>query len=477
MADNSEYSEPLIPATQLLFDDDMTIPPAAGDLDLTQAPNIGTQTGPTESCIPGANNSGTSLPGIKASISGTGASGLVSMETHNTQSTEKEPQSQSIISGPVVSNTQKKGRTPRAPKSKQKSTVNASSAHQAQPTKPKSSKKRRRSEPEPPSPEPPGINIHNADENVSVVAAINNLAEQMRVSLDSLSSRIVKLETNLELTIKTHVQNAMSPVVNKLRKEFNEELNQVKSDMKSLPVNNAVPKESDQKKTTGLVLKNLPERRDENTVNSVNTLIKDGLKLEIKIKDAERKRANQSSECEIVVVSCNTKEDKHETMKCKATLKQNATYKNIYIEHDLTPEERNSIANLKTIAKVIGNDKLYVKGNRLVQRTHNEESRDAHEWQEVRHHRKTSPHQVRTRSGRSDHRRRDETFTRRHDTDRTSYRHEHQSSPDRHETRHRDHARDSSRRHQGYHDGEDRRNYTHGNQGYQGRHRNNYRQY
>ncbi|WAR15531.1 hypothetical protein MAR_005636, partial [Mya arenaria] len=253
----------------------------------------------------------------------------------------------------------------------------------------------------------------------------------------------------------------MSPVVNKLRKEFNEELNQLKSDMKSLPVNNAVPKESDQKKTTGLVLKNLPERRDENIVNSVNTFIKDGLKLDIKIKDAERKRANQSSECGIVVVSCNTKEDKYEIMKCKATLKQNATYKNIYIEHDLTPEERNSIANLKTIAKVIGNDKLYVKGNRLVQRTHNEESRDAHEWQEVRHRRKTSPHQVRTRSGRSDHRRRDETFTRRHDTDRTSYRHEHQSSRDRHETRHRDHARDTSRRHQGYHDGEDRRNYTH----------------
>ncbi|WAR10578.1 hypothetical protein MAR_035654, partial [Mya arenaria] len=255
------------------------------------------------------------------------------METHNTQSTEKEPQSQSqsIISGPVVSNTQKKGRTPRAPKSKQKSTVNASSAHQAQPTKPKSSKKRRRSEPEPPSPEPPGINIHNADENVSVVSAINNLAEQMKVSLDSLSSRILKLETNLELTIKTHVQNAMSPVVNKLRKEFKEELNQLKSDMKSLS--------------------NLPERRDENIVNSVNTFIKDGLKLDIKIKDAERKRANQSSECGIVVVSCNTKEDKYEIMKCKATLKQNATYKNIYIEHDLTPEERNSIANLKTIAK------------------------------------------------------------------------------------------------------------------------------
>ncbi|WAR04533.1 hypothetical protein MAR_019902 [Mya arenaria] len=165
-------------------------------------------------------------------------------------------------------------------------------AYQAQPTKPKSSKKRRRSEPEPPSPELPGINIHNADENVSVVAAIDNLAEQMRVSLDSLSSRIVKHETNLELTIKTHVQNAMSPVVNKLRKEFNEDLNQVKSDMKSLPVNNAVPKESEQKKTTGLVLKNLPERRDENIVNSVNTLIKVGLKLDIKMMPRESVQIN-----------------------------------------------------------------------------------------------------------------------------------------------------------------------------------------
>ncbi|WAR20497.1 hypothetical protein MAR_002335 [Mya arenaria] len=104
--------------------------------------------------------------------------------------------------------------------------------------------------------------------------------------------------------------------------------------------------------------------------------------------------------CGIVVNSCNTKEEKHDIMKCKATLKQNATYKNIYIEHDLTPEERKSIANLKTIAKVIGNDKLDVKGNRLLQKTHNEESRDAHEWQEVRHRRKTSPPQVRTRSGR-----------------------------------------------------------------------------
>ncbi|WAQ99113.1 hypothetical protein MAR_023486 [Mya arenaria] len=143
----------------------------------------------------------------------------------------------------------------------------------------------------------------------------------------------------------------MSPVVNKLRKEFKEELNQLIT---------LSPKKVSKRKL---------------------------------IKDAERKRANQFSECGIVVASCNTKEDKHEIMKCKATLKQNATYKNIYIEHDLTLEERNSIANLKNIAKVIGNDKLYVKGNRLVQKTHNEESRDAYEWQEVRHRRKTSPPQ------------------------------------------------------------------------------------
>ncbi|WAR04532.1 LOW QUALITY PROTEIN: hypothetical protein MAR_019901 [Mya arenaria] len=146
-------------------------------------------------------------------------------------------------------------------------------------------------------------------------------------------------------------------------------------------------------------------------------------------------------------------------MKCKATLKQNATYKNIYIEHHLTPEERNSIANLMTIAKVIGYDKLYATD---YCRKHTMRSR------------------VTLTSGKKCGTAERRPLTR-YARDLAGQITDAEMKPSqdvmiptvlhiamsisRHVTDTRraiaNHARDTSRRHQGYHDGEDRRNYTH----------------
>ena len=81
-------------------------------------------------------------------------------------------------------------------------------------------------------------------------------------------------------------------------------------------------------------------------------------------------------------------------MNAKSELKTSRNYGRVYIENDKSQSERNAISNLKTIASVIGNDKVFVRGNRLVSRNDSrsddtvyQPERENGEWQEVRHNR------------------------------------------------------------------------------------------
>ncbi|KAH3824988.1 hypothetical protein DPMN_126850 [Dreissena polymorpha] len=91
-------------------------------------------------------------------------------------------------------------------------------------------------------------------------------------------------------------------------------------------------------------------------------------------------------------------------MKNKTNLKISAQYKNVYIEHDLPVEDRIAIANLKTLVKVIGSDKVFVKGNRLVQKSDACSTQSRIEWQEVNHSLRLRPQPMSARLERQENR-------------------------------------------------------------------------
>ena len=111
---------------------------------------------------------------------------------------------------------------------------------------------------------------------------------------------------------------------------------------------------SDSSRALNIVVRNLPESNDVNTKEKVNSLMKDGLKLNINVSSAERKQPRDERETGIVIAKCKDHKDKVRIMKTKSCLKQNCVYENVYIESDKTKSERTDLKNLKTIANVLG---------------------------------------------------------------------------------------------------------------------------
>ena len=97
-----------------------------------------------------------------------------------------------------------------------------------------------------------------------------------------------------------------------------------------------------------VVIRNLPERHEENIKSEVNGLIKDGLKLrDIAVESAERKPSAVDSRSGIVIAKLKNKEDKLAVMKNKSKLKDSRRYQNVFVEHDLPKHQRVLNANIR----------------------------------------------------------------------------------------------------------------------------------
>ena len=121
-----------------------------------------------------------------------------------------------------------------------------------------------------------------------------------------------------------------------------------------------------------IVIRNLREAANENTLNKVNALINDGLKLRDAVcTKAERKQPRTKTHCGMIIARCDSDESKREIMRAKSNLRNNRTY----IEHAMPFEERNQISNLRKLVNVVGKDRsnrLRVRGSRVVFTRNNE---------------------------------------------------------------------------------------------------------
>ncbi len=115
-----------------------------------------------------------------------------------------------------------------------------------------------------------------------------------------------------------------------------------------------------------IVVRNLIESENENIIDRVNGLIRDGLSLrDVEVEEAERKRAADNRYPGLVVAKCKSKEDKSLIMKSKAKLKTSRLFEDVFINSDKTQEQRLYEANLRTIASVMDGKPLRVVGLRL----------------------------------------------------------------------------------------------------------------
>ncbi|KAH3779985.1 hypothetical protein DPMN_157794 [Dreissena polymorpha] len=287
-----------------------------------------------------------------------------------------QSQSQSLISGEVP-NTRKNNKktvTTRVTKPKrQTQSTTPNSTPVAQTKGKRNNKKRRLSDSETQENESTPSRIA---ENVCIVTALNKLTDQMRASFESLSNRIEQLETSIDNIIKTQVQTEVGQAISKIKTNLNKELTKIRDNVKHASANatrrynneNTQREYDSEISTLDIVIRNLPDSREENTLHKVNTLLKDGLLLNVKAVAAERKTVKSNYEHGIIIAKCKNKDELDNILKAKVSLKHNRTYSKVFIEKSRTRSEREAISNLATIANLIGKDKVTLRGNKLVPR-------------------------------------------------------------------------------------------------------------
>ena len=119
--------------------------------------------------------------------------------------------------------------------------------------------------------------------------------------------------------------------------------------------------------TLNIAIRNLADSDSENTLNKVNALIKDCLRLRnSSCHKAVRKPARGDNQNGVVIATCGCPDDKREIMQNKSKPKDKRQYERVYIEHDRSPAERKQISNLRKLVNVAGRDPLRVQGSRVV---------------------------------------------------------------------------------------------------------------
>ena len=169
-----------------------------------------------------------------------------------------------------------------------------------------------------------------------------------------------------------------------------------------------------------IVLRNVPETRNENVIDTVNGIMRDGLRLrDVSVKKAERKQSdsqnNGRSKAPVIVATLKSREDKQAVMDNKKKLKDDRNkHKMVFIHSDQTKAERLQRANFRTILGSIQkgeSDQLEIRGSRVVRSSNRSDNYG---------HRNQGSEQQRRRRNSSTERRRqngEETEERRRDRD------------------------------------------------------------
>ncbi|CAG2243151.1 unnamed protein product [Mytilus edulis] len=231
------------------------------------------------------------------------------------------------------------------------------------------------------------IDTELTPDTVVMTKMISKLSADMRIMFSDVNDRIRTLEEKLEQKLMQKFNQILDKRVNsessKIRKDVNKIVDALRSDIdQDLKV--VEDKLDGVSKTVGeigsratnpaqdisknVIIRNLPEGRNENTKFKVAALFTEGLKIaRIGTFNVERK-INKSGRDGVVVVSCKSRDDRESILSAKNKLKVSRQYSNIYIHPDMTLQQRIESENMIVLAKTLKsvNPDLRVRGSRLV---------------------------------------------------------------------------------------------------------------
>lgn len=191
---------------------------------------------------------------------------------------------------------------------------------------------------------------------VGLTGSMNNFC-------DIITKRMDDIETNIPIQIAKMIDVKVSAEMKKVKDQFQKDLKTVSDKVTNLEKSYAdVVKQkhvTDDDKLL-VVIRNFPESENENVLNKVNGLVRDGLRVkDVQAVSAERKKSYRQG---IILASFRNISDKRKVMEKKAQLKDSRNYKDIFIEHSIPKNQRMINSSLRNIVQAIGDNKLEIKG-------------------------------------------------------------------------------------------------------------------
>ena len=202
--------------------------------------------------------------------------------------------------------------------------------------------------------------------DVSVKQLLAALSADMHKMYTSLQDRIDKFEAGLEQRISNKVAQLLDKRVNtelnRIKKDvderleifkqtFRDEISEELDGLNDKLSNMRVPETaSDTDRSLNVAIRGLPESDNENLNSKVNSVLKDGLQTRnVSIKSTVRKVSKSPSKPGVVIASFKSREDKRKVKAEKANLKDSRQYRDVFIHHDQSREQRLMTSNFKAV--------------------------------------------------------------------------------------------------------------------------------
>ena len=260
--------------------------------------------------------------------------------------------------------------------------------------------------------------LDSVNGDVSTNELISIMSDNMTTMFENLNRKVDTMASDIEDRLAKKfsqiIDKRISSELSKMTKEINSRIDIVKNDIsKEFDELEATVKEmSSEKSDLGpngdidlrVVLRNVPESRDENVADTVNGIIRDGLKLrDIKVVKAERKvterQTGRTTKPPVIVASFQSSEDKRAVMSNKNKLNDDR-HKNVFIHHDQTKAERVQRANFQTILDSLQkheSSNLQMRGSRVIRGSQGSNDTGTHERRNERRDRSNNQRRQRER--------------------------------------------------------------------------------
>ena len=219
---------------------------------------------------------------------------------------------------------------------------------------------------------------------VTVREEIESVQKELNDRIDGLSKSIEdKIQANINKKVSADLQKVKSDIKSDIKSELKKDTKQLQDDVSKLRKSYADAAASVTENDSlirNIVIRNLKiDQRESSdkqiTVNKVNTLFRDGLKLtSVKVTAAERKQTRDGKPG-LIIATVETAEQKSSVMQRKKNLRKTKHYESVYLEDERPSDQRLTESNMRTLLKACGKSNDYIFSNgRLFQKKRSQNS-------------------------------------------------------------------------------------------------------